>query len=130
MTGRGLPEGRPWYTAPIVGILLISIGGAVGWYITRVERDIFPRRALLSPTKLYHNSVPYIMYAYLGGLPLVACLASGTWSRERWWLVLAGVSIAVWGVFALLDSALRERSRAKAGYAHPADWRPAWAVRD
>jgi hypothetical protein len=129
LLAQRLPVGERWYQATWWHLLVQATTLVVALGITYAESGTYPLRALLSPTKLYHNIVLYAVYGYLIVTTLVAVLAGSRWSVSfavALAFVLAPV-VLVWAPLVARDSTLRpDVGSAKAASAHVADWRPVW----
>lgn len=75
---KRLPAEERWYANVWVHLGMIVVLSVVAFLMTRQEyRDgVYPLRAILSPTKLYHNFVLYVLFAYVIIMPVVAVIAT------------------------------------------------------
>jgi len=128
-----LPAEHRWYNSELWHGCLQGLTLIVACVLTaRESRDgIYPERALVSPTKLYHNILLYAGYGYAIVATLVAVLFGSAWS---WTLVLQlGFCLlpgAVWAVLVARDNTLtRFGAYQKASWAHVQDWTPFWTYR-
>lgn len=122
-----------WYNNTLfhIGILLGAFFVAI--MITRMELRAdpdkpyaFPRRALTSPTKLYHNFALYGFYGYLATSTYVACIAGGM----GWNTLYAALPFGGWIILLLTEgksTKLTREQRIKC--AHVEDWSPIWKNR-
>lgn len=127
---------------------MVLVGAlAVSFLITRGEYNDpngYGHRAVLSPTKLYHNGVLYGLYGYVIVVVLVA-LIGGLWVNWSWEsfgaLVVCLVPMLLWFLCLVLEQndAFLEKFAATNGQtaqdvkdqrvesAHVDDWQPIWA---
>lgn len=121
-----IPGEPRWFNAWWWHVLVLLVALAIAAWMTRAEaRDgVYPRRAMLSPTKLYHNFALYGIYGYVAFVTFVAVVCAA-WS---WWLLLlVGLPLLLWVGLVVYDNLCSERvRRRRAAYAHVADWRPIW----
>lgn len=110
--------------------VLVFIGGcavAVGLTWMEYKSGAYPARAILSPTKFYHNGLLYAGYGYIIVTTLVAVLASA----RSWWLVPVLLPGLVWVFFLYKDNTYQPEDAArKARHAHVENWSPLWARLD
>lgn len=113
--------------------LVVQLGTLVGAVaMTFADRKIYPRRALLSPTKLWNNAT-YAFYGYVVITTFVTQLIGGGWS---FWMgvkeAIAWFFIAMWAVRALRDIRMPKTDpaefRRKSAAAHREDWKPLWST--
>lgn len=117
-----LPAEKYWYNDPSWHLLLLAFVAATAAAATYSEWKsmVYPTRAILSPTKLYHNGVLYVVYGYAIVATLAALIAGSQWS---WWLLAALIPGLIWSGLVVHDSSLRpEKAREKAKHAHVSDW--------
>jgi hypothetical protein len=125
-----LPYDPRWYNSTGWHVIL-QIGTIIGAILmTRGDRKIYPRRALLSPTKVWNNAM-YALYGYLLIAVLVAVLFGTEWSF--WFCVKQAVAwffVYLWLRRVRKDIKMRkadpETFERKAAAAHVEDWRPIW----
>lgn len=86
----------------------------------------FDRRAILSPTKLYHNIALYGAYGFIGSAAYITDIVGGVgWRVLLWALPLFG-----WLVLLFSEGHCTARTRLqKAESAHRRNWRPIWSPR-
>lgn len=130
---RELPDERRWYSAPAIHIVAICLAAAVAYWLTfkvELEGGVYPKRAITSPTKLYHNGVLYIAYGYVASVALIAVVGGLGWREvfEGGWLTLAIIFLAIWALSVIFEGVVfgKDGMALKARYAHVADWRPFW----
>jgi hypothetical protein len=134
MAARELPEERRWFTAPIVQIIIFAGAFGVAYWLTRGElrTGVYPKMAILSPTKLYHNFALYGGYGYIAVATLVAVLAGSDWSNPnvRTWLIRALIFVSPWVLAVVFEGKIfgPEGMAQKARNAHVPDWVPIWNV--
>lgn len=125
VAAKSLPDQLRWYNATWwhMLVLIVCMVAAIGLTWVEWHSGAYPAGAILSPTKLYHNGVLYILYGYVIVVTLVAVLAAA----RSWWLPIVFVFGAVWlGLVVIDNSYSGEVSIQKAAGAHTADWRPLW----
>jgi len=134
MAARDLPEKGGWWTAPVVHMLVLVVAAAAAYWLTfevELKGGVYPKRALLSPTKIYHNGILYVIYGYIAAMTFIADLAGLGLSEviRGGWLTWAVVCIGIWLAFVVLEPIIfgPEGMAKKAGFAHVADWRPRWS---
>ncbi len=133
---QDLPAERRWYAAPIVHIMVIGIAAGAAYLLTFVvelKGGVYPRRAIFSPTKLYHNGVLYIGYGYVAATTFIADVAGLGWSElfRGGWMSLALICLATWLVLVVFEGMIFGKAgmAMKARFAHVPDWRPFWSRR-
>jgi hypothetical protein len=136
MTAKRLPEEERFYNAAWWHILLLVMAVGVAIVITVGEYkdpNGYGHRAVLSPTKLYHNLVLYGGYGYI---ILATLIAIAVWLLSNWsWSATGLVALcllpgAVWVSLIVLDQqASEEIKRDRVRYAHINDWSPIWSRR-
>lgn len=120
-----------WYDAAWIHVLILSITAIVAVVLTRseVKNGYYPKRAMLSPTKIYHNGVLYAGYGYIGFmlfLQATSHLFVNFPGTLLWWLG-AFAAFGVWGYFIKLDNSINDETRKlKAATAHISNWHPFW----
>jgi hypothetical protein len=119
-----------WYEAVWVHFLLLALTMCVAVWLTRgeVKNGFYPKRAMLSPTKIYHNGVLYAGYGYVAVMLLMQAVTHLTVSGLGWPAFIGALAaLAVWGVLLIPDNRLTPEDRKlKSENAHIADWRPLW----
>lgn len=142
-----LPDARawynstPWHVVVLVGALAVAGGMTYGEYrASSVQGQGYAKRALLSPTKLYHNVVLYGGLGYVGFSTLVANTAGLVMdfsADELGGFLICLIPGAVWISFLLLEQNDRFLRRitgipgdlvktTRVKNAHVANWRPIW----
>lgn len=131
---RHLPSERHVYNAWWFHLLVLIVTLVVAVVITRGEyRDPngYGQRAVLSPTKLYHNIVLYGGYGYLIIVTLVAVLY---WLVANLsWPVLGIVLLClfpgfIWAGFLVIEQRVSvETSQQRVREAHINNWSPLWS---
>lgn len=129
-----LPAEQRWYNAtlwhvPVWNTLVFTGAILVAVLLTRQEyRDAgkpggYTRRAMRSPTKIYHNYLLYGGYGYIIVTTLVAVVAAG----RSWWLALALLPGLVWVGCLVADNFVSsETKQSRVDNAHIEHWRPFW----
>lgn len=129
-----LPRESHWYNsfwwnlAVQIGALIAAVGLTYGEY----RAKDYPRRALLSPTKLYHNAL-YAFYGYVTFTVFVAVLVGSDWNfwfgvkqTAAWYLLY------LWLRRVVRDGGLKktdpETFQRKIAGAHIPDWQPIWVT--
>lgn len=142
---RRLPDGHHWYNAWWWHVPVLVITCVVAFVITKGEYSDpngYGHRAVLSPTKLYHNGVLYGLYGYVVVVLLVAVttmvVQSTSWTLGLLYL-LTLVPGAVWACLLVLEQndaflerivpgvSAEEVKKERMENAHQSDWRPLWA---
>lgn len=127
---RGLPSGDRWYNASWwhIALLIATVSFAVLSTYVEWKSGVYPTKAILSPTKIYHNIFLYGGYGYVIVSTLVAVIAGSSWTgRTASLMVLSLLPGAVWVALVIRDNSLDPATaKVKAGYAHTADWKPIW----
>jgi hypothetical protein len=142
-----LPSGSYWYSSRTWHLLVLIGALVVAFLITRGEYNDpngYGHRAVLSPTKLYHNGVLYGLYGYVI-VVVLAALVGGllvNWSWESFGLLVACLlPMLLWASCLVLEQndAFLEKYAATNGQtaqdvktrrvenAHVNDWEPIWA---
>lgn len=125
-----LPPVPRWYNSGVwhwsVQIAAIAVALVLTW--SEYKAGAYPLRAILSPTKLYHNFLLYGGYGYVALTTLVAVLFGSDWTWSfAGWLVLCLLPLLWWGYLVIQDNSLSgEQARWKAASAHIEDWTPIW----
>lgn len=119
---QGLPRESAWYNTwwwhGIILVATATIAALMTW--GELKGGIYPPRAILSPTKIYHNVLLYVGYGYVA----VSTLVAVAFGSPSWWIALAMVPGVVWVFLVVKDSTLSGRKmRQKATHAHIADWK-------
>lgn len=138
MTAKLLPDRQAWYNAVVTHLLILVCCAIVASALTFLEvRDAKPasatvrqagysKRAILSPTKLYHNIVLYVGYGYVAVSTMIADAAGGQWG----WMIIALIPGLIWlGMMQVENRTLANKPDlrlSKAQGAHISDWRPFW----
>lgn len=122
---RSLPDASRWFNSPVWHLLVLAVTVLVAFILTYGEwkSGAYPTRAILSPTKPYHNGVLCALYGYVIVTTLVALAASHS---DRVFL-LALVPGVIWVSLVAIDNRSPETMAHKAALAHVADWRPSWS---
>ena len=127
-----LPDTERWYNSTIwhVIVLVGALVVASGLTFMEWKGEFYPHRAIMSPTKLYHNFLLYGGYGYVIVATLIAVVAGGPWSPMYGvWLFLCLVPSLVWIKFLERDNSLKGSvARSIADHAHIADWQPLWST--
>lgn len=125
------PPNPGWYTS-VVWYVIVVIGAtiaAIGLTAWELHQKIYSKRAILSPTKLYHNGLLYIGYGSL----LVSTFVMILFGGATWWLAPILVPAVAWAICNVLDGSARlwgtQPMHRKAFHAHKADWQPIWKQR-
>ncbi len=127
---HGLPNGHRWYSSPILHLVVSSISMVAAYYLTKAEwkTGAYPKRAILSPTKIYHNFFLYGVYGYLAGVTLLADVAGLGWHEifVGRWLTFAVVLIGTWLIIVVTEGMIfgTEGMARKARHAHVSNWMP------
>lgn len=105
-----------------LAILVIVAIVAIAQHQGEVKAGIYPRRAVNSPTKWYHDLVLYVGYGYLIVSTFITLIVAGSWGAL--WALCA----LPWVFFLGYDSSKRDTAagRLRAQHAHVADWEPIW----
>lgn len=105
-------------------LLIVTISAALLATLGELREGIYPRDAVFSPTKLYHNFVLYGGYGYV----MLSTFLAVAWGARSWMLVWAIVFFLAWLVLLVVDkSSPRRLICQRAAHAHVADWAPVWA---
>jgi hypothetical protein len=125
-----LPFETAWFQAwmsvvrPVV--LIGAIVAAIGLTILELFSSTYTRGQVLSPTKLYHNIVLWMVYGYVIVTTLFAVIIGGL----SWWLPLVLWPGVVWAICNVIDTLPTYPGdvpmRRKGEHAHVADWKPRW----
>lgn len=124
---RDVSTGERFYNSAIFHVLVLAATFSVAIALTVMEYTdgAYPLRAILSPTKLYHNLLLYGGYSYVVVTTTIAVLAGSEWSA-----LLAGklavsfVVLGVWVILVIEDNSLSSISaKKKAQSAHVDDWK-------
>lgn len=127
-----LPNGIFWYNN-LMFHLIILIGAIIAAIlITHGELNPEPgaisykRRAVLSPTKIYHNLGLYGLYGYIIITTFVACAAGGI----NFWTIIKAVSpFLIWIIFLLTEGKVTRKTKLlRVNNAHVYDWQPLWVT--
>lgn len=116
-----------WHVLVLIGAVVVAVVITLGEYN---DPDGYGKRAVLSPTKLYHNILLYGGYGYVIVVTLIAVCAWlwGNWSWANAWPV--GLSLLmglVWVAMLVADGRMsNEIDRSRVRYAHVNDWKPIW----
>lgn len=81
---QSLPDTERWYNATWWHLTVLIGAAIVAGVMTWLERDAYPKRALLSPTKIYHNGVLYVGYGYVGFTTAIAVI----FGAPSWYLLV------------------------------------------
>lgn len=129
-----LPGGNHCYNSTWFHLLLIVVTFTVAIVLTKAEYDDpdgYGHRAVLSPTKLYHNIVLYGAYGYVIVATLVAVLIwlISTASRNQMGVVgLCLVPGLIWMSLLVLEQRVSEETKQnRLESAHINDWKPIWS---
>ncbi len=131
---RGLPDDRRWYSAPIVHLLVMVAAVSAAIYLTRGEwkGGAYPKMAILSPTKLYHNGALYGAYGYLAVVVFIADVAGLGWGEifAGGWMTRALIFIGIWVVLVVSEGKIFGPAgmAQKARHAHVETWPYGWLV--
>lgn len=132
LIARDLPDEARWYNSTIWHALVQISALLIAGYLTYCEYigGMYPKRAILSPTKIYHNFALYGGYGYLIFTTLIAVLFGSEWTplflEELAFVFIPGLA---WVALLIEDNTLPGSINEKAQYAHVADWRPIWKRR-
>lgn len=129
-----LPSEDHLYNSTWFHLVLISLTFIVAVVITKGEYDDpngYGHRAVLSPTKLYHNIVLYGAYGYVVIATLVAVLGwlitTGSWNQIGV-LGLCLVPGLIWVSLLVLEQRVPEEIKQnRMQLAHVNDWKPCWS---
>ena len=142
-----LPEGNFWYNERAFHALVLVATSGVAFMITRGEHhdpNGYRHRAVLSPTKLYHNGMLYGLYGYVI-VVLVFALVGGLLVRWNWesfgLLVVCLLPMLLWAACLVLEQndafigkfiahdgqTVAEVKAERVTSAHTTEWRPIWA---
>jgi hypothetical protein len=129
-----LPAQARWYNARLWHVIVLVCAVAVAILITVGEYNDpngYGHRAVLSPTKLYHNILLYGAYGYVIVVTLVALIAGlvidWQWSRAAL-LLFALIPGFIWvGLLKADSDAPYEVKESRKDYAHVNDWEPIWS---
>jgi hypothetical protein len=126
---QDLPLEERWYSSDQWRGIIQAVVLVAAVVLTYGEKGAYPRRALYSPTKIYHNGILYVGYGYLVITTLAAVLAGSIWTWSfAGWLSLCLLPGLIWLRLLLKDNSLHpEQTRRKAASAHVADWKPIWS---
>lgn len=131
---RELPESRGWWSAPIVHFIVFGAAAYVAIRMTRGElkNGAYPKWAILSPTKLYHNGALYGIYGYLAAMTVIADVVGLGW-REIYhggWLTLSVIFFVIWAVIVAVEGMIYGKAgmAKKARHAHIETWFYKWLV--
>lgn len=135
MVVKRLPDEQRFYNATWWHILMLAAAITVAVVITVGEYNDpngYGHRAVLSPTKLYHNILLYGGYGYIIVATLFAVMnwLLGTWSWSTVGLVaLCLLPGAVWvGLLVFEQRVSDEVKRDRIRYSHVNDWEPIWTL--
>jgi hypothetical protein len=110
----------PWFHAAIL-IVTMSVAAYLTW--GEWQSGFYPDRAIISPTKLYHNIVLYGGYGYV----IITALTAVVVQFRGWMLVFVFLPGIMWAERVVADNSLSpEVAAVKAAHAHVADWEPIW----
>jgi len=129
---RDLPDEARWYNSTAWHVFVQISALLIAGYLTYGEYigNLYPKRAVLSPTKLYHNFALYAGYGYMIFTTLIAVLFGSVWT---WYftegLVFMVVPGIAWIALVFADNTLPGSLNEKAQYAHVANWHPIWKRR-
>lgn len=129
-----MPAEVHFYNSTWFHLLLVVVTFTVAIVITKAEYDDpngYGHRAVLSPTKLYHNIVLYGAYGYVIVATLVAVVAwllnDGSW-RQAGVLGLCLAPGLVWVCLLVFEQEMSEETKeSRTWYAHVNDWKPIWS---
>jgi hypothetical protein len=125
------PPAQGWYTSWWWYLIVFVSASAVAISLTAWElrTGSYSKRAILSPTKLYHNGLLYVGY----GSIIVSTLFAALFGAPTWWLALIILPGLAWAVCNVLDGSVRlwgpNPMHRKAFHAHKRDWQPIWVRR-
>lgn len=112
-------NGAAWHSIALAVALIIAIALTV----MELKAGVYPRRAIMSPTKLYRNCVLYCGYGYVTITTVMAITVDLDWSQKR--LLGLAISTAIFGAFWLVlvikDNMLAKHKLVKAQSAYVAD---------
>jgi hypothetical protein len=120
-----LPSDEAWYNAAKWHTVVLSTAIVLACVMTWLEHQQgdYSRRAMWSPTKLYHNFILYGGYGYIIATTLVAVVAAG----RSWWLALALLPGLIWlGCLVGENFASEETKQSRVNNAHVEHWYPFW----
>lgn len=125
LLARHLPVAERWYNSIWFHVLVLVAAILVASLLTWTERHGYARRALLSPTKLYHNFVLYGGYGYVAVTSLLANIAGRNWTwHYAGYFALSLVPGAIWVKLVVDDMTNPGASARRAKSAHDPDWWP------
>lgn len=132
---RQLPAERHLYNNGWFHLVLLLGAAAVAVIITRGEYNDpngYGHRAVLSPTKLYHNLLLYGGYGYIIVATLVALVAWAVMQHEMAFtglLVLCLLPGLIWVGLLVVEQKVPENvKRDRVHNAHVNDWSPIWQL--
>jgi hypothetical protein len=106
-----------WY----VILLIIALSIAVTMTQSEYKSNYFPKRAILSPTKIYHNLALYGVYGSIAGFSILA----GFFSRHILQTLLAMSPMLCWASMLIIERFLpKNAEKTRRNCAHVADWKP------
>lgn len=130
-----LPDEQHFYNARWFHLVVLTVTVVVALYVTKLEYNDpngYGHRAVLSPTKLYHNILLYGAYGYVIVVTLIAtvvALSSG-WNWGWFGLVVLGLLPGlVWASLLVIENRVSDQIKLdRVRYAHVNDWEPIWSV--
>lgn len=127
---KKLPAEDHFYNATWFHVLVLVVTVAVAVVITALEYNDpngYGHRAVMSPTKLYHNILLYGGYGYI----IVTTLIAVVMSAETRGLLLVGCLVPgwVWVTCLIADEKFSDKvKRQRVRHAHVKDWSPIWSL--
>ena len=110
-----------WYLSLWWYVVILIVAFIVAVVITKAEFDtgFFPARAILSPTKIYHNFILYAGYGSVAVFALIAGFASGSWAKT----LVAIIPATGWIIMLLIEPSWPVNANAtRCLNAHIANW--------
>ncbi len=115
-------------------MVVIVVTFIVAIVLTKGEYDDpngYGHKAVLSPTKLYHNIVLYGAYGYVIVVTLIAVvawmIASASWNLSGM-LVVCLIPGMIWACLLAVDqNASEETKESRLRNAHVTEWKPIWS---
>ncbi len=123
VAAKQLPDENRRYNATWwhIAVLVVMVIVAVWLVLNEFKGGLYPSRAILSPTKIYHT---IILIGGFGYLIVTTLFAVGAQARGGW-LVAAILPGLVWVGLLVHDSTLGpQRAKEIARHAHIAHWHP------
>lgn len=110
-------------------VVVAVVAAAIAIVITRGELNdkgdfAYAKRAVVSPTKLYHNGILYVGYLWLLTMLLTQSYLQG-WTWNMLWMA---IPLLVWVATMYVDNVFSSDNtkRSRAANAHTGQWQFAW----